>query len=57
MGAGTIPEIMLAVKSNVPVTWLTAQEIPKAFLQEISGSGIRRSTSVNETLSLVKELL
>jgi hypothetical protein len=57
MGAGTLPEIMLAVKSNVLIIWLTAKEIPETFLQEISGSGIVCTASVNETLLLVKELL
>jgi len=33
MGAGTIPEIMLAVKSNVLIIWLTSQEITEQFLQ------------------------
>ena len=57
MGAVTISEIMLAKKSNIPIIWLTAQEISKTFLQEFSGSGIERANSVKETLSLVKELL
>lgn len=57
IGAGTISEIMLAEKSNVPIFWLTAQETSEAFLQEVYGSGIVHSNSVKEILSLVKELL
>ena len=57
MGAGTLSEVMLAVKSNIPVFWLNAKEIPQTFLQEEFNSLITCPSSVEECLTRVKELL
>ena len=57
LGAGTLSEIMLAVKSGIPIILLCTNELTKKFLNELSGPSIIHVNTVEAAIKELEELL
>ena len=57
LGAGTVSEIMLAVKAGIPVVLLAESDHAKPFLQEVTASPVYHVSNVDEAIKRVLELL